>query len=584
MKKIYLSISILITIALFFSCQEEDQDFGDFKVPSNIEYSFDIIGQDDLNPNGDGSGKVDFKVTADNTITYQFNFGDGSNLEAVTSGEISHRFSVTGTNSYTVTVIASGQGGLKTSTAFNIIVFSAFDDQPAKDFLSGGVNSSKVWYLAASETRHLGVGPTLDFDIQINGGPSQYYYPAFDSTAPFDKCNDPISDCLCDDELTFEQDSNSQLTFQLNNNGQTFFNAAHQLGVLGEEAGEDNCYDFDTSGISNVSFAPSDVDWSLIDWTGVPDFNGNAPRATVMNFTNNAFMGYYVGSSTYEILEITNDYLHVRTIDAINPVIVWYHKYSTTNPNALTGDCSGETGNTASGNNDVLVWADEFDEDGAPCSDNWTYDLGDGCPSLCGWGNNESEYYTDRSDNVKVEDGVLKITAKKETFMGSDYTSARLKSEGLFEFQYGRIEVRAKLPTGGGTWPAIWMLGDTSQASTWPEIGEIDIMEHAGNSQNTIHGTLHYPGNSGGNANGNTTVVQNVSTEFKVYEVEWNASTINFIADGVTFHTVANNSSIPFNHNFYFMINVAMGGSFGGGIDPSFTESTMEIDYIRVYQ
>lgn len=322
LKRIYnLSLAVFIT-TLLFNCQDEDQEFGDVIAPSNINLSYEIVGQDANNPYGDGSGFVDFTVSADQAITYRFNFGDNSNVEVAPSGAIRHRFNLTGVNTYNVTAIASGTGGIATSTAISIEVFSSFDDQEVKDLLTGGRGSSKVWYLAAAEAQHLGLGPTLEFDIEIFGEPTEYYYPSFYSTVPFEKCNDEISDCLCDDELTFSLDMNNQLTFQLNNNGRTFFNAAHQMGVLGEEAGEDACFEFDTSGISNVALAPTSVDWSL-----VPDPNFSS-RGTVLNFSDNAFMGYYVGSSSYEIIEITNDFLYVRTNDAINPDIVWYHKYT----------------------------------------------------------------------------------------------------------------------------------------------------------------------------------------------------------------------------------------------------------------
>lgn len=226
-----------------------------------------------------------------------------------------------------------------------------------------------------------------------------------------------------------------------------------------------------------------------------------------------------------------------------------------------------------------LVWSEEFDVDGAPNPSKWTLETGAG-----GWGNNEAQYYTNSADNAKVEGGVLKITARKQDFNGAAYTSARMKSENKFEFTYGKIEARAKLASGGGTWPAIWMLGENYATATWPSCGEIDIMEHVGNQQNTIHATLHYPGHSGGNANTNHTTVTTASTEFHVYSCEWTPQYIKFFVDGNLFHTVANSTSLPFNHDFFLILNMAMGGNFGGTIDPAFVASTMEIDYIRVYQ
>lgn len=229
----------------------------------------------------------------------------------------------------------------------------------------------------------------------------------------------------------------------------------------------------------------------------------------------------------------------------------------------------------------ALIWSDEFDTAGAPDAAKWNYDIGTGSS---GWGNNEQQYYTNRAENVTVSNGTLKITARKESFSGSNYTSARIITQNKFSFKYGKVEARAKLPVGIGTWPAIWMLGNNISTVGWPNCGEIDIMEHIGAQQNKIYGTLHYPGFSGGNAVGGTVNISNVSTEFHKYGVEWTAAFIKFSVDDVVFFTFTNTSSLPFNQNFFVILNVAMGGNFGGTIDPAFTSSTMEIDYIRIYQ
>jgi beta-glucanase (GH16 family) len=225
-----------------------------------------------------------------------------------------------------------------------------------------------------------------------------------------------------------------------------------------------------------------------------------------------------------------------------------------------------------------LIWADEFDAPGAPDPAKWGYDLGAG-----GWGNNELQYYTNRLDNAIISNGTLKIIAKRESFSGSPFTSARLLSRGKFSFQYGRVDVRAKLPVGVGTWPAAWMLGNNFGTVGWPACGEIDIMEHKGSELNKIYGTVHYPGNSGGNAIGGTRVASNVTTEFRMYSVEWNAQFIKFLIDDVEFFSFANNNTLPFNQPFFLLLNVAMGGTFGGSVDPAFTSGTMEVDYVRVY-
>lgn len=165
----------------------------------------------------------------------------------------------------------------------------------------------------------------------------------------------------------------------------------------------------------------------------------------------------------------------------------------------------------------VLFWSDEFNADGVPDPTKWGYDIGTGSG---GWGNQELEYYTNRTENVTVLNGVLRIKAIKENYAGSAYTSARILSKGKFGFKYGKVEVKAKLPADIGTWPAIWMLGNDIGTAGWPACGEIDIVEHRGNELNKIFGTLHYPGRSGGNASGATKVISNATTDFHIYSIE----------------------------------------------------------------
>lgn len=228
-----------------------------------------------------------------------------------------------------------------------------------------------------------------------------------------------------------------------------------------------------------------------------------------------------------------------------------------------------------------LVWADEFNKPGKPDSSKWRYDLGTG---ENGWGNDELEYYTDRPENALVTNGVLQINAIREDYHDRKYTSARLLSHQKFSFRYGYVAVRARLPEGKGTWPAIWMLGSNFAEVGWPACGEIDIMEHRGNEPGKIFGTLHYPGHSGAEGNGHTTLVPDASTRFHLYSLEWSPSFIRICVDHRLYHTVPNNRQIPFNHNFFFILNLAMGGGFGGAVDPAFSKATMEVDYIRVYK
>lgn len=287
-----------------------------------------------------------------------------------------------------------------------------------------------------------------------------------------------------------------------------------------------------------------------------------------MTFSDGGFMGYYIQQSTYEIMSITENRMVVRAVMGGNEALAWYHTFSTQPPTQPSDDTF-----------DNLVFEDNFDVAGAPDPTKWSYNIGAG-----GWGNNEVQYYTNSTDNAIVADGMLKITAKRQNLSGSEFTSARLVSENKFEFTYGKIEFRAKLPTGGGTWPALWALGQNYATNTWPACGEIDVMEHKGNNPNVIYGTLHYPGASGGTANGNNTTITNATTDFHIYSAVWSSTSIKFYVDGNLYHSYANVAGSPFNADFFLIMNVAMGGNFGGTIDPAFTQSTMEVDYVRVYQ
>ncbi len=270
-------------------------------------------------------------------------------------------------------------------------------------------------------------------------------------------------------------------------------------------------------------------------------------------------------------------------------IITYQYTLAGTNTYKVIATATSSTGGTIKKDTSVTVtvsgaapsvyWSDEFNVDGAPDATKWGYDIGAG-----GWGNNELQYYTNRPVNSSVQNGVLKITALKENYNGSNYTSARLLSKGKFSFKYGRVEIRAKLPAGVGTWPATWMLGSNISSAGWPNCGEIDIMEHRGSELNRIFGTLHYPGRSGGSADGSSKFITNATTEFHIYTLEWTATSINIAVDGIVYHSVNNNGNLPFNQDFFLLLNVAIGGTFAGPVDPAFTSGTMEVDYVRVYK
>lgn len=240
-----------------------------------------------------------------------------------------------------------------------------------------------------------------------------------------------------------------------------------------------------------------------------------------------------------------------------------------------------------------LVWSDEFEVDGLPDHTKWGYDIGDGCPQVCGWGNNELQYYTHADHrNSRVENGNLIIEAHKSPMHGKEYTSARLVTRAQGDWKYGKISIRAKLPTGLGTWPAIWMLPSHNQYGGWPKSGEIDIMEHVGYEKDTIYGTVH---TSSFNHMLGTQVDKAIyqpeaESTFKTYSIEWNEEQIKWTIDDKHYHTFANKKMSekewPFDKKFYLILNIAIGGNWGGklGVDTKIWPQKMEVDWVRVFQ
>ena len=236
------------------------------------------------------------------------------------------------------------------------------------------------------------------------------------------------------------------------------------------------------------------------------------------------------------------------------------------------------------------TWADEFDVDGLPNGERWGYDVGIGDK---GWGNNELQYYTEaRAENVNIKDGILSITARKEKYKESEYTSTRLISKGKADFLYGRFVVRAKVPQGRGTWPAAWMLPTEWAYGGWPASGEIDILEHVGYDPDVVHITMHtedYNHIKGTQKEG-IKKIQNATTEFHEYRVDWTPEYIKGYVDGeqiLNFPNEGKGSGVwPFDKKFHWLLNLAVGGNWGGlkGIDESAFPAVYEVDYVRVYE
>lgn len=232
---------------------------------------------------------------------------------------------------------------------------------------------------------------------------------------------------------------------------------------------------------------------------------------------------------------------------------------------------------------DTLAWTDEFEVNGSPDLSKWGYDVGGN-----GWGNSELEYYTNGA-NSSISNGVLKIEARKENFSGNLYTSSRMVTKNKEDWLYGRFEIRAKLPKGRGTWPAIWMLPTDWIYGGWPNSGEIDIMEHVGFDPNNVHFTLHTNAFYGANGRGAAKNIPGATDDFHVYRLDWapygirgyfdNEKIFEYLNPGGSFQTW------PFDKRFHLLLNIAIGGSWGGaqGVDDTIFPAVMEIDYTRVY-
>ncbi|WP_242916708.1 glycoside hydrolase family 16 protein [Pontibacter liquoris] len=289
-------------------------------------------------------------------------------------------------------------------------------------------------------------------------------------------------------------------------------------------------------------------------------------------------------------IKVKNNYLSLLLIAILGPVLTFAscsEKGGSDLPPAPTPKPQGPPTDKGWTFETAPVWADEFDYSGVPNPAKWGYDIGGD-----GWGNNELQYYTNSDKNAKVADGKLTITARKESTNGREYSSARLVSKGKGDFLYGRFEIKAKLPTGKGTWPAIWMLPTDWAYGGWPKSGEIDIMEHVGYDQNNVHITVHTEAynHALNTQKGNSRIIPTASTAFHVYRIDWTPYAIKGYIDDelvMTFVNEGKGSAVwPFNKQFHLLMNIAVGGNWGGaqGVDPSVYPQAMEIDYVRVYK
>lgn len=254
------------------------------------------------------------------------------------------------------------------------------------------------------------------------------------------------------------------------------------------------------------------------------------------------------------------------------------------------GSCKKEAVQTLPQREWVLTWSDDFTgaAGSAPSTTKWAFDIGTGTN---GWGNSELQYYTNRSSNIKLDGtGTLVITARSESYAGSGFTSARIKTKDLFAQAYGRFEARIKTTTGPGIWPAFWMLGANIDTKPWPQCGEIDIMEQRGQQPSVNHGSVHGPGYSGGNAITKSYALTNgrFDTDYHIYAVEWGKDYIDFFVDNFLYQRITPETVTGewvYNQPFYILLNVAVGGNFVGfpTTGTPFPQS-MYVDYVKVYK
>lgn len=540
-----LTVYFLAFILLLVGCNEKDYDFGEIVTPTNLEVAYEIIGANAENPYGDGSGTVKFSAKATNAITYKFIY----NGEAVVapSGTHTYNFSTTGTHKHTVTVEAIGTAGVsssKSEEAEVLVLYAAPED--LLKMLVG--ESERVWRIKAESPAHMGVGPEAETS------------PVWWSASPSEKA----STGMYDDRYIFKKDGSFvHITNSVND--------ANGTDVSGTVFGQATSLNRDY-GDQGTADGGEYENYPLDDYTA--KWSLSAPKGQeTLTLTGKAFFGYYVGAQSFSILSRSATEMTVKCIgDDGN---AWFFILTNQEPQSEKVDVAYTN----------LVWSDDFDTAGAPDATKWTYDVGTG---ENGWGNSELQYYTNRTDNVTVKNGVLKITAKKENYQGANYTSARLKTQGLYDFKYGRIDVRAKLPKGSGTWPAIWMLGANIETAGWPACGEIDIMEHTGNNEGVIHGSIHTTSSSGSTVNTKTKSVTDATSEFHIYSVNWSENQITFLIDDKIYYTykpdTKNAENWPFDSNQFIILNIAMGGTMGGDVGADFSEAHMEIDYVKVYQ
>ena len=537
LKRTFFNILPFVFI-LFLSCSSGTEDEGGNGgpvdppseiIPTNLSVSISIEGSDSDNPNGDGTGLVKFSASATNAVSYSYRFGTGDSKNA--SGAVEFSYTDVGTKTYDVRVLAYSSTNHFISIDKKITVYVKPLSEPTILELLAG-DSSKTWKINSAQDAH------------FSNGTQDKRYSTYWEAYAFSKLNKGFYD----DEYTF----NINGTYSHKTN-ETIFGKGHHLnddfGSTSQSPNGDG--DIENYPLSNyqTTFSAKKED-----------------NLNKVEFGDKGFVGFYVGEHSYTIECYDSENIYLRTVD--DQDIAWYVWLTTNTVSSISPKDQFSS----------LVWSDEFDYTGAIDSDKWVHEVGDS------WYNNEVQSYTSRLDNSKVEDGKLKIIAKKESYNGNNYTSARIISNTKKDFTYGRVDIKAKIPGKKGAWPALWLLGSNFKTVTWPACGEIDILEAAQSNNFKVQSTVHHPDNYGEGDSHISNDYSDITEVFHVYSLVWTKQALTFYVDDKPHHIVGNSCALPFNWNQFIILNVAMGGTMGGEIASDFDSDIMEIEYVRIYQ
>ena len=504
-----------LVFSLMFACDNSTDSVASYDPgPSNLSVSSVVVGKDSNNPNGDGSGIVDFTITATNATSFRVSINNET-LQ-LTQNTFSYTFTNNGTNEHTIIITAINSAG-SISTTYSVTVYFSISLQLelvwSDEFDGNGPIDTTKW----------------NYDIGGHGWG-----------------NNEVQVYTSNQSNVVKENGALKITAIKTVNGDPVTYYFDELNLL--DTG-DNI----VSVIENFEgTAPmlNEFDGAAIQLVTNPDISGENTTSKVLEFTktlgSNGNSGVYWDISSAIDISVNNKF-SLKTWSPKTGVVVRL-----------------KLENSEDGSEFHLV------DTSTSVTNAWetlTYNFS-GAPA----------YNYDR----------IVVFYDYGTAISGSYTSARIKTQGLYDFTYGRVDVLAKLPSSGGVWPAIWMLGSSISSIGWPACGEIDIMEYVGNNPGYVSSALHTTSSSGNTVNHNVVSITNESTEFHLYSILWTEDGITFLVDDVEHYSynpaTKNAQTWPFNKKQFIILNIAMGGTLGGTIDPNFTQDTMEIDYVRVYQ